>query len=200
MGRNYLEGCKAERIVALCDLDHDFSAKVFDAYPAARRYRDYRQMFDKEERNFDALIIAVPDHMHAVLLMSGIQMKKHIYCAKPIAHSIGEVRRVRQALLANRNLVTKASIQDSRTDYARSTTEILNSGVLGPIREIHAWTSHPIPSTPAPRFAPRRRRLRPREWTGTSGSDRRRCGPSIRPITLPRGGPGGISGRAMSAI
>jgi predicted dehydrogenase len=144
MGRNYLEGCKAERIVALCDLDHDFSAKVFDAYPAARRYRDYRQMFDKEERNFDALIIAVPDHMHAVLLMSGIQMKKHIYCAKPIAHSIGEVRRVRQALLANRNLVTKASIQDSRTDYARSTTEILNSGVLGPIREIHAWTSHPI--------------------------------------------------------
>jgi predicted dehydrogenase len=144
MGRNYLAGCKDERIVALCDLDHEFSAKVFDTYPTARRYHDYRQMFDKEEKNFDALIIGVPDHMHAMLLMSGIQMKKHIYCAKPIAHSVGEVRKVRQALLANKNLVTKGSIQDSRTSYARSTTEILNSGVLGPIREIHAWTFHPI--------------------------------------------------------
>src|SRR5665811_794514 len=56
MGRNYLEGCKAEKIVALCDLDHEFSAKVFDTYPTARRYHDYRQMFDKEQKNFDALI------------------------------------------------------------------------------------------------------------------------------------------------
>jgi predicted dehydrogenase len=79
-----------------------------------------------------------------MLLMTGIQMQKHIYCAKPIAHSVGEVRKVRQALLANRKLVTKGSIQDSRTTYSRSTTEILISGVLGPIREIHAWTSHPI--------------------------------------------------------
>ena len=54
-------------------------------------------MFDKEEKNFDALIIATPDHMHAILLMAAIRMKKHIYCAKPIAHSIGEVRKVREA-------------------------------------------------------------------------------------------------------
>ena len=144
MGRNYLEGCKAEKIVALCDLDHNYAAKVFDTYPAARRYHDYREMFDKEEKNFDALIIAVPDHMHSILLMSGIRMKKHIYCAKPIAHSIGEVRKVREALLATKGIVTKGSIQDSRTDYSRSTTEILNTGVLGPIREIHIWSFHPI--------------------------------------------------------
>ncbi len=144
MGRNYLDGCKAEKIVALCDLDHNYAAKVFDTYPSARRYHDYREMFDKEEKNFDALIIAVPDHMHAILLMSAIRMKKHIYCAKPIGHSIAEVRKVREALLANQEIVTKASIQDSRTDYSLSSTEILNSGVLGPIREIHIWTFHPI--------------------------------------------------------
>ena len=144
MGRNYLEGCKAEKIVALCDLDHNYAAKVFDTYPNARRYHDYREMFDKEEHNFDALIIATPDHTHALLLMAAIRMKKHVYCAKPIAHSVGEVRKVRQALLANPAIVTKASVQDSRTDYARSTTELLLSGVLGPIREIHIWTFHPI--------------------------------------------------------
>jgi predicted dehydrogenase len=144
MGRNYLEGCKQEKIVALCDLDHNYAATAFDTYPAARRYHDYREMFDKEARNFDALIIAVPDHMHAILLMAAIEMNKHIYCAKPIAHSIGEVRKVRQALLEAKGIVTKGSIQDSRTDYSRSTTEILISGVLGPIREIHIWTFHPI--------------------------------------------------------
>ena len=144
MGRNYLAGCKSERIVALCDLDHNYAAKVFETYPAARRYHDFREMFDKEQKNFDALIIATPDHTHAILLMAAIRMKKHIYCAKPVAHSVGEVRKIRQALLAAKGLVTKASVQDSRTGYARSTTEILNSGVLGPIRVIHIWTFHPI--------------------------------------------------------
>ena len=65
MGRNYLEGCKQEKIVALCDLDHNYAAKVFEAYPTARRYHDYREMFDRESRNFDALIIAVPAHLTA---------------------------------------------------------------------------------------------------------------------------------------
>jgi len=172
MGRNYLEGCKAEKIVALCDLDHNYAAKVFDTYPSARRYHDYREMFDKEARNFDALIIATPDHTHALLLMAAIQMKKHIYCAKPIAHSIGEVRKVREALLANKEIVTKGSVQDSSTDYARSSTEILNTGVLGPIREIHIWTFHPIyPASldwdlwigPAP-FRPYHKTYHPANW------------------------------------
>ena len=62
MGKNYLNGCKDEAIVALCDLDFDFSAPVFKTYPSARVYRDFRQMFDKEQKNFDALIVATPDH------------------------------------------------------------------------------------------------------------------------------------------
>jgi len=146
MGRNYLDGCQAENIVALCDLDwtRPTTQGVFQKFPTAARYRDFRQMFDKEEKNFDALIIAVPDHWHAYMLMQGIQMKKHMYCAKPVAHSIGEVRKVRQALLANPKLITKASIQDSRTSYARASTELLLTGVIGPVREVHIWSSHPI--------------------------------------------------------
>src|ERR1039457_4855965 len=103
MGRNYLDGCRAENIVAVCDLDwtRPTTQGVFQKFPSATRYRDFRRMFDKEEKNFDAFIMAATDHWHAILLMQAIQMKKHIYGAKPVAHSIGEVRKVRQALLAN---------------------------------------------------------------------------------------------------
>jgi predicted dehydrogenase len=146
MGRNYLDGCKAERIVALCDLNHDFVAKrgVFDKFPKATRYHDFREMLDKEAKNFDALILATPDQTHAIILMAALQLKKHIYCAKPVTHTIGEARRVRAAVLADRGLITKTSAQSSGTDAARSTTEILRSGILGPVRQLHIWTSHPI--------------------------------------------------------
>jgi hypothetical protein len=146
MGRNYLEGCKSERIVALCDLDHDFvqSRGVFDKFPNATRYRDFRKMFDKESKNFDALIVATPDHTHTIILMAGVQLGKHIYCAKPITHTIGEARRVKQAVLKNKNLVTKSSVQTSGTDAALSTTELLQSEAIGPVRELHIWCDHPV--------------------------------------------------------
>jgi hypothetical protein len=143
MGSAYLKGCSHERVVALCDLDHNRSAKVFAAYPTATRYHDFRQMLDKEEKNFDALIVATPDHTHAIILMAAIRLGKHIYCAKPITHTIGEARKVTAALRKNPRLVTKASVQSSGTEGARSSTELLTSGVLGPIREVHVWSDHP---------------------------------------------------------
>ncbi|MDH6305460.1 putative dehydrogenase [Parabacteroides sp. PF5-5] len=137
---------RQERIVALCDLDYNFvnTRGVFDKYPKAIRYRNYRIMLEKEASAFDALIIAVPDHHHTHLLMAAMQMEKHIYCAKPITHTVEEARRVKSELLKHPRLVTKSSVQDSATPAARSTTEILNSGMLGAIRELHIWTDHPI--------------------------------------------------------
>lgn len=145
MGRNYLAGCAKEKIVALCDLDHDLVNQrgVFQKYPDARRYHDWRKMFDKEADNFDALIIAVPDHNHAHLLNAGIQLGKHIYCAKPITHTIAEARRVKKALLKNPKLITLSSVQSAATEEARSTTELLTCGVIGPVREVHIWCDHP---------------------------------------------------------
>jgi predicted dehydrogenase len=145
MGRNYLDGCKDEQIVALCDLDFEFSARVFKTYPNARTYRDFRQMFDKEEKNFEALIVATPDHWHSHLVLAGLAMDKHIYCAKPITHTIAEARQVKAACLASKR-TTKASIQDSRTAYARATTELLLTGAIGPIHEVHIWTGTYSPS------------------------------------------------------
>jgi len=143
MGGAYLRGCKGEQVVALCDLDHSRAAKVFDTYPDATRYHDFRRMFDREAKNFDALIIGTPDHTHTIILMAAVQLDKHIYCAKPITHTIGEARRVRQALREKKHLITKSSVQSSGTDHARSTTELVDSGVIGPVRELHIWCDHP---------------------------------------------------------
>jgi predicted dehydrogenase len=145
IGADYLTGCKSEEIVALCDLDHEYSAPVFKLYPRARLYKDFRQMFDKEQKNFDALIVATPDHWHSHLVLAGLAMNKHIYCAKPMTHSIAEARKVKAAALASK-VTTKASLQDSRTSYARATTELMLSGAIGPIREVHFWTGTHCPS------------------------------------------------------
>jgi len=145
VGQDYVAGCKDEEIVALCDLDHEFSAPAFQLYPKARLYKDFRQMFDKEEKNFDALIVATPDHWHSHLVLAGLAMNKHIYCAKPITRTIAEDRRVKAACLAS-HVTTKASIQDSCTSPARATTELLMSDAIGPIREVHFWTGTHSPS------------------------------------------------------
>jgi len=145
MGRNYLDGCKDEQIVALCDLDYQFSAPVFQKYPSAKLYKDFRQMFDKEQKNFDALIVATPDHWHSHLVLAGLAMDKHIYCAKPITHTVAEARKVKAACLASKR-TTKASIQDSRTAYARASTELLLTGAIGPVHEVHIWTGTYSPS------------------------------------------------------
>lgn len=172
MGRNYLAGCRDENIVALCDLDQTFAAPVFRTYPTARVYKDFRQMFDKEEKNFDALIVATPDHWHSHLVLAGLAMDKHVYCAKPVTHTIAEARRVKAACLASKR-TTKASIQDSRTSYARATTELLLTGALGPIREVHIWTPTYSPAGLA----------RPEAQTAPAGMDWDAwCGPSpLRP-------------------
>ncbi len=144
MGQHYLEGCKGESVAALCDLDHGLAGKVFEKYPKAARYHDFRKMFDKEANNFDALIIATPDHLHAVILMAALQLGKHVYCAKPVTHSIGEARKVKQAVLNAPSLVTKTSVQSSGTEGARRTAELLQAGVIGPVGELHIWCDHPV--------------------------------------------------------
>ena len=145
VGQDYLTGCQSEEIVALCDLDYGRCTPVFQRYPGARIYRDFREMFAKEEKNFDALIIATPDHWHAHLVLAGLAMNKHIYCAKPVTRTIAEARRVKAAALAS-PVTTKLSIQDSRTSAARATTELLLSGAIGPVREVHFWTGTHCPS------------------------------------------------------
>lgn len=151
MGRRYLAGCASERITVLCDVDHNFAAPVFREYEGAKIYRDYREMFDKEANNIDAVVIGTPDHSHAPVIMRALRLGKHVYCAKPLTHNIHEARTV-GAAVREAKVSTQMSVQSRMSDAACSTAEILMSGVLGPVREVHVWTPHPI--YPAGRVRP----------------------------------------------
>ena len=143
MGRRYIQGCDSQRIVALCDVDHTFAAPVFRKYPGARPYRDYRLMFDKEADNIDAVIVATPDHSHALVTLAALRLHKHVYCAKPLTHSVGEGRKV-LAAARDAGVATQMSVQSCASDEACSTAELLLAGTIGAVKEVHVWCDHPL--------------------------------------------------------
>src|SRR5262249_22739589 len=91
MGANNLVACENENIVALCDVDSDYAAKTFAKYPKAKEYKDFRVMLEKQ-KDIDAVIIATPDHTHAVIALAAMQSGKHVYVQKPLTYSIAEAR------------------------------------------------------------------------------------------------------------
>ncbi len=95
-GSGDINALQSENIVALCDVDQDYAARVFKKYPQARRYVDFRKMLD-EVREIDAVVVATPDHLHAVAAMDALRRGKHVYCEKPLTHSVWEARQLGQA-------------------------------------------------------------------------------------------------------
>jgi len=142
MGRRYLQACESERIIALCDVDHGFAAKVFQRYPKATVYSDFRKMLDKE-KGIEAVIIATPDHSHAVVLMAALRLRKHVYCAKPLTHTLFENRAVANAA-REAGVATQMSVQSMASDAAQGTAELLLSNAIGPVHEVHVWCDHPL--------------------------------------------------------
>ncbi|MHC4706422.1 MAG: Gfo/Idh/MocA family protein, partial [Planctomycetota bacterium] len=96
-GAGVLGGVESQNIVALCDVDAKRAADTFKRYPNAKRYHDFRRMLDKEDKNIDAVTVATPDHVHAPASMMAIKMGKHVYCEKPLTHSIYEARMLTEA-------------------------------------------------------------------------------------------------------
>lgn len=88
---------EGQNIVALCDVDDKYAAKQFERYPKAKRFKDYRVMLDKMDKEIDGVIIGTPDHTHAVIAMEAMRRGKHVYCEKPLAHDIREVRALMEA-------------------------------------------------------------------------------------------------------
>lgn len=143
MGRNNLAKVAGENIVALCDVDSGPRAgKIFDLYPKARRYRDFRVMLETQ-RDIDAVIIATPDHTHAPIGMAAMRAGKHVYIQKPLAHSLHEVRALAEA--ARRyQVATQMGNQGHSNDGTRQICEWIWSGAIGAVREVHAWTNRPV--------------------------------------------------------
>lgn len=131
-----------ENIVAICDVDEQRAANCFNRFPRAQRFQDYRQMFDRV-RNIDAVMVSTPDHHHFHPSLQAIRLGKHVYCEKPLTHSVWEARMLKEAASQYR-VATQMGNQGTATNGFRQGVEIIRSGVLGSIREVHVWTNRPI--------------------------------------------------------
>jgi len=138
-----IAGCARENIVALCDVDQVRASQSFNKYPKATRYTDFRVMLEKEGDRIDAVTVSTPDHTHAVASAMAIKMGKHVYCQKPLTHTVDEARLLTQ--LARRHKVaTQMGNQGHSHPDSRRLVELIRGGVLGDVKEVHIWTDRPI--------------------------------------------------------
>jgi predicted dehydrogenase len=163
-----------QNIVALADVDFDFvdstmarrargrdgnpspeGVKLQEAYGKAKRYADFRRMLD-QQKDIDAVVVATPDHTHAVVAKAAMEMGKHVYVEKPLTWSVHEARVLRETAQRTK-VVTQMGNQGHSSDDARLINEWIQAGVIGPVREVHVWTNRPIwpqgvprPAQPAP--------------------------------------------------
>lgn len=140
-GRSDLNQFTDHNIVALCDVDWAHAAGTFQAFPKATQYKDYRKMLD-EEKSIDAVIVATPDHVHAFASMCALRHGKHVYCEKPLTHSVWEARQV-AAAARRAKLATQMGNQGQASEGTRRLIEMVAAGMVGKIREVHAWTDRP---------------------------------------------------------
>ena len=138
-----IAGCAAENIVAFADPDDARAAATYQQYEKAAKYQDFRRMLDKESENIDAVIVTTPDHTHAVAVHAAIQHGKHVYCEKPLTHSIWETRFLADAA-EKFKVATQMGNQGYSFEGERIAAEIIWSGEIGDVREVHCWTDRPI--------------------------------------------------------
>jgi predicted dehydrogenase len=130
-----------ENIVALCDVDWGHAANTFKKYPEAKQFEDYRKMLD-EVKDIDALVVATPDHHHAFASIEGLKRGKHVYCEKPLTHSVWEARQVAEAA-RRAKVATQMGNQGAGSEETRRLCETVWSGAIGEVREAHIWTDRP---------------------------------------------------------
>jgi predicted dehydrogenase len=157
-GLGNLDKCHGANIVALCDVDWSLAATAFEQYSGAARYRDYREMLDKE-KSIDAVVVSTPDHTHAVIAADAMKRGKHVYVETPLAHDVWEIRQLAQ-LATESGVSTQMGNERHSGLGIRRAVEMLRGDGLGPVREVHCWTnrpqwpqgiSHPKTRLPAPK-------------------------------------------------
>jgi predicted dehydrogenase len=145
MGRTDVNGIAAiESVYALCDVDWRQAGDSMATHPKAKRYRDFREMLATDGRNIDAVMVSTPDHTHAVIALAALRAGKHVYCQKPLARTIGEVRAIMAESARRPRQATQMGNQGHANDGTRQIREWYEAGVLGQVREVHLWTNRPI--------------------------------------------------------
>ena len=138
-GASNLAGVADENVVAICDVDNGQLAAAALKFPEAKKYRDFRQLLDKE-KGLDALVCSTPDFSHAIVCVSAMKQGLHVYCEKPMAHTVSEVRAMTEAAVTHKR-VTQLGTQIHATGNYRRVVELVKSGAIGPVTEVHVWAA-----------------------------------------------------------
>ena len=138
-GRANLKGVASEHIAAVCDVDRNALDQAAALYPQARKEVDFRRIFD-HPGEFDAVLVSTTEHTHAFATLPALQLKKHVYCEKPLAYNVQQTRIIREAA-AKAGVVTQMGTQVHASDNYRRVVEIVQSGLLGRIGECHVWVA-----------------------------------------------------------
>ncbi len=136
-GASNMQSVASENIVALCDVNADNLGRAADANPQARRCADFRELYD-HAGEFDAVVVSTCEHSHAFATLPALQLGKHVYCEKPLTHSVWEARVIREAA-ARAKVATQMGTQIHAGDNYRRVVELIQTGAIGPVREVHVW-------------------------------------------------------------
>lgn len=137
-GEDNWEKLMNENIVAIADVDDNRAANAFKTFPKAKRYRDFRKMLDEMHNEIDAVVVSTPDHTHFAAAMAAMQLKKHVYVEKPLAHNVWQLRTLKKAA-KHYGIVSQMGNQGHTTNGIRLIKEWYDAGVLGQVKEVHAW-------------------------------------------------------------
>jgi len=140
-GAEDIKGCEGQNFIAMCDVDDERAAESFKKYPNAKRYKDWRKMLE-EEKNLEAVIVATPDHNHAIVSIHAMKLGKHVYCEKPLTRSIYEVRQMAK-VAAEMKVQTQMGTQGHAFEGTRQAVEVIRSGAIGEVSEVHVWSDRP---------------------------------------------------------
>ena len=140
---------RGENIVALCDVDDRRAGKQYGRFPKARKFFDFRKMFDAMEKEIDAVVVSTPDHTHFHPSMWALRRGKHLFCEKPMAHNVWEARQMTQ-LARQKKLATQLGVQRHTIDNVHRVVELVQSGAIGEVKEVHSWVggSRGMPGDP----------------------------------------------------
>ncbi|MCS6776765.1 MAG: Gfo/Idh/MocA family oxidoreductase [Chloroherpetonaceae bacterium] len=155
-GASNIEGVRSENIVALCDVDDRMLAAAAAQFPQAKTYHDFRRML--EQKDIDAVVISTPDHTHAVATLAALDSGRHVYCEKPLTHTVVEARRVME-MARKKRCVTQLGTQIHAGSNYRRVVELIQTGVIGEVTEIHVWVGRvwsadgpPAETPPVPEY------------------------------------------------
>lgn len=205
-GGHDIDQFKSQNIVALCDVDWQHAAGTFGRYPNAKKYKDFREMLDKEDKNIDGVVVGTPDHLHAIVSMAAIKRGKHVYCEKPLTHTVREAKLLADAA-REAGVATQMGNQGQASEQTRLLCETIWDGIS--VRSTRCTSGRIARSTESTNgtgcrvwTGPKDKTPSPRPSTGTFGLARRRCVRmwGIEPTIHSSGVAGGTSAPAHWAI